>query len=346
MNVFTDSMENYDTKAKLITKWNGPTFNSAIAVGAGFAISAAAQGISLTGAGISRFIPAAAHYFGGIRYKMVSGFTSNAGAIFNCGDGSGIFHIQVGWLNASGFLTATRAGSFGGGGSTLVATSSLTVVAGSVHFYEWEIVVDSTVGVFKLWVDGTLYINFSGNTAGTSVHSVANVGYYAGSNGAVAYLNDAYINDSTGSINNTLEGDVTIRSYPVASAGSHADFTRGGIDTGTNAGQLAKLYADAASINQDFVVGHRDSFVVGAVPSGTLHGVKLWCYAQKDNIGTRSMALTEESGATDDIGTTQSLSGPGYGWYQREAFIDVHTGVVWASLAALNAAKWGYKVIA
>lgn len=344
MNLFTESCENIPTKAILLQKWNSTTYNTSIDIGASYAISASPQGIRLIGAGIGRAIAQTVHGFKGIRFKMVSGYTVNGGGMFSFEDGSGTYHLNVGWNASTGLFTLNRGGFFGNGG-TNIATSSSGALNGSVHYYEFEWVIDASAGVFKMWVDGTLVINFAGNTANTANHYVAVFHVYAGGNGMTAYFGDVYVNDNSGTVDNGILGDTTIRGYAVASAGAHADFSRGGVDTGSNSGQLAKLFADVASINNDFTVGHRDDFVMAAIAgSPTIKGARLWAYAQKDNTGARSLALTINSGGTDDIGANQSLSGPGYGWYSRDASVDPHTSALFASATALNAIKAGYKL--
>jgi hypothetical protein len=167
-----------------------------------------------------------------------------------------------------------------------------------------------------------------------------------GGGGTEAYINDVYINNDIGSVCAGRQGDTVIRSYKVNAAGTYAQFNRGGTDTGSNQGQLNKLLADPTSYNVDNVVNHRDSFAMAAVPAPvtSILGARLWSYTQKENIGSRQIAFTMESGGVDNIGQNLLVSGPGYGWLTQDASIDPATGALWASNAPINAAKFGYKI--
>lgn len=334
-NLYTDSMSNYSTRAQLVAKWNGSSAGGTLAVGGGFAISTSAQGMQVSASSVGRTIPNTVHGYFGIRMKWQTGTSGTA--MFQMGD-SGSTQLSVDF-NITGTLTLKR-------GATVLVTSTLLVAPGSTHYYSYEWLISSTVGVFNFYVDGVLYLTFSGNTQSTANPQVNQIIVSSGGGGGTeVWLNDCYINDSTTSFNNGLEGDIQVKSFPVAGAGSHTDFSRGGTDTGTTWGQLAKALADATSFNFDSTVNHRDDFAMATVGAGTLHGARLWVFAQKDNVGSRQIALTENSSATLDIGTAQGLSGPGYSWYTRNVSIDVATGSPWATIAALNAAFFGYKIL-
>lgn len=165
-----------------------------------------------------------------------------------------------------------------------------------------------------------------------------------GGGGSIIWYADCYVNDTTGSVCNGRLGDITLTPLKVGGAGTFAQFGRGGVDTGSNSGQLNKALADSASFNVDNVVNHRDSFAMDALGTGTILGARLWVHAKKDSVGSRNFALTVESGGTDDIGADQSLAGGAFLWYSRDMSLNPNTAALWASLAALNASKSGYKI--
>lgn len=334
LNLFTDSMSNYSTLAQLIAKWNVSIGTPS--VGAGFAISTSPQGMKIPGGSqAGRNIANTTHGFWGIRLKWNLG--ASATGMFSVADnGTGQLSVNV---NGTGTISILR-------GATTLITSTLTIAPGSTHYFSMEFIIDNVTGLVNFYVDGVLYCTFSGNTRSTANNWVNQFLVSSGGGGGTeVWTNDCYVNDSLGTHNNGLEGDIQVKSFTVAGAGTAALFTRGGVNLGTNWQQLAKNLADATSFNFDAVVNDRDDFAMAAVAGGTLHGVRLWAWAQKDNVGSRQFALTENSSGTLDIGTAQGLTGPGYSWYTRDVSVDVATGLPWATLAALNAAFFGYKIL-
>lgn len=334
-NKFTDSFSNYSTLAQLQAKWNGATA-STCSVSGSFAIGAASQGMNIAGNNKAQVnIPGYAHYFFGIRLKINSGLAGNLfGFVESLG---GQFVVSV---LSGGTITITNPSA------TVLNTSTLTVASGSTHYYEVELLLNAS-GTFKLWVDGVLFCTFSGSTVSGS-NLIAQFGVGSVASGSTSLnVADCYINDDTTSICNGRQGDTTVNSYRVASAGTYAQFNRGGTDTGTNAGQLNKALADPTSINVSNVVNNRDNFQMGTVPAPSvgLFGARLWGWIQKDSFGSRQAALTCLSGAADNIGTTQTVNGPGYFPMSQDYSADPNTSALWASVTPLNAAQFGYKII-
>lgn len=343
-NVYTDSMSNYSTVADALLKWNGFTLNGGLsAVGASFALGNSPQGIQQIGKAMSRaFAVNYQHLFYGIRHKFVSGYGSNAPQMGGFCDGANAYQISWG-RNSTGTLFLARGGALGVSGGTVLATSVLTVTAGSTHYIELEVSVDPTTGLVNLWVDNTLYVTFSGNTRATANNFANNVQVYAGNGGAELWSTDCYVNQSGGSFLNGRLGPVDISSTKLTGAGAHTDFSRGGTDTGTNVGQINKALVSTTSFNTDFVAGHRDDYTPDPLLTGTILGARAWLYGQKDGGGARSAAITHTR-TTDIVGGNLSLSGPGFGWYTDDVSDDPSTGAVYASLAAFNATKFGYKL--
>lgn len=333
-NKFTDSFSNYSTTVQLNAKWNGAGTGGTRTVGGTWAIGAASQGMQLSAGTVATIIPGYAHYFFGIRQKWVSGAS-----------GSGYFNILDSVnrpyrvdFSASGIITLLNNGS-------IVATSTLTIAITQTHYYEIELLL-GTSGIFKLWVDGILYCTFSGNTTSTTNLITQFFCGSGGGGGSEVWLGDCYINDDTGTVCNTRQGDTTVNSYKVNAAGSYATFNRGGTDLGANYLQLQKALADSTSYNVSNIVNNRDSFRMAAVPapSVALLGARLWANVQKDSFGPRQIALTQISGATDFAGASQIVSGPGYGWLTEDMSLDKATGALWASVTPLNLAEFGYKI--
>lgn len=340
MNLDTDSFENYTT-AQVLGRWPFSSGGTRV-MGGAFAISpssggfaAATQGMQLAAGSAGKNMPNTAHTFFGIRIKWQDANPSRTNLFLFRDAGT----IQIGVnVNSTGQINITRGGN--------IATSTLTVLPGSTHFYEVELLVNNTTGLVNVWVDGVLYVTFSGDTQQSANAFINQIEIFSGAGGGTEiWMNDYYCNDTSTAFNNGRQGDTTIRSFKTATAGSHADFGRGGVDTGTNAGQLNKAVADATSFNVDNVVTHRDSFLPATIPAPAvgLLGARHFLFLQKDNIGPREVAQTQESAAVDSIGVDQIVPAS-YNWISRNASVDVNTSSLYASVAALNATKFGYKI--
>lgn len=334
-NVFTDSMSNYSTNAQLIAKWNGGSSNCS--VGGSFAISAASQGMQINNGAASVIIPTYTHYFIGHRIKFVLP-TGGAGWTWN-------FYDHAGGLQLSAQTQTNGSVNLKRGSAVLASSAAGVCMYNTTHMIEFEVKINASTGIFTMYVDTVNVATFSGNTLSTANVDLGIFQITSQANFGNVYINDCYINDDTGTVCNAIMGDVKVGSCTVAGAGGFAQFLQGGTGTGTNWGQLAKALADATSFNFQTTVNDRDSFAMATAPTGTVLGARLWGYAQKDNIGSRSIALTITSSGVDTIGATQSLSGPGYGWYSQDASKDPNTGSLWASTTPLNAAYSGYKII-
>lgn len=335
MNRFTDSFSHYSTLAQLDAKWQGGRTGGTVNVGATYALGVASQGLQCSAGGTSFFVPVYAHYFLGIRTKLISGSVFQDFINFFDGSSSTQCSIQ---RDSGGTISLRRSG-------TTLATSTLTLALNQKYYIEVEVIANTSSGLLTVWVDGVQYITFSGNTSYSAANSISKIQLSAGGGGGnVIYYSDCYCNDNTGSVCNSRQGDTSIQCLTVSAAGTYAQFSRGGTDTGTNYGQLAKALADATSYNVSNVLNQRDSFTMAALASGTILGARLWAYAQKDNVGSRSIALTVESSDTDDIGSNLSLGGGAYSFYSRDMSLNPNTSALWASVAALNASKSGYTI--
>jgi len=99
-------------------------------------------------------------------------------------------------------------------------------------------------------------------------------------------------------------------------------------------------YVEDGTVGDEDMYDFTDSTAAGAI-SFTMHNI----VARKTDAGVRQIAAECKSGgAAVSVGATQTL-GTTYAAYRRILELDPNTAAQFA-LAALNAAKWGAKVIA
>jgi hypothetical protein len=200
-NRFTDGFDKYCQLSgvndaisanNLALRWNGATVGSLVAPLSNTGFAVALQGNQSLG---SQAIGApTAKILLGCRMSQNNG--GNAGFWFTLGS------TAICWVafNTSGNVTVGTGNSFGSG---TLFTSAQSVAANSTNVLEIEILLSTTgTGTCKIYLNGLITsINQSGLTWAAATYD--NFTLHSGS-GSVTIYDDLYINDNSGSFNNTL----------------------------------------------------------------------------------------------------------------------------------------------
>ena len=131
---------------------------------------------------------------GGIRFEFTA--LNNYGmAIAFYASGTAKSGIQV---NAAGTISVCSGAPAG----TQLGTASQTFVAGTIHFLEWDITFGSSAA-YAVYLDGVAILSGTGNT-GSAVNQIwlGTLGAIVGT--PVVYIDDLYLFDTTGSVNNAV----------------------------------------------------------------------------------------------------------------------------------------------
>ena len=158
------------------------------------------------------------------------------------------------------------------------------------------------------------------------------------------YVDDLYVCDTSGIVNNIFLGPINIvPAYPNA-AGGFTAFTAGGTLSGSNFGQLGETPPNGdTDYVQNSNVSDRDSYGYGDITlDGTILGAVLYGYAKLDTV-SRSNALTARSDSVDSIGATQAHQQDNH--YKQVFETDPNTSAGWL-VAGLNAAEFGMEIAA
>lgn len=92
---------------------------------------------------------------------------------------------------------------------TVLATSTVSISANTAHYLEWDITIGASAA-YNVYLDGVSIISGTGNTKGGTANSQYNgFGFTASTQTNVAlpaalWIDDLYINDTSGSTNNTV----------------------------------------------------------------------------------------------------------------------------------------------
>lgn len=255
-------------------------------------------------------------------------------------------HIEIS-VNGAGKIEVRR-----GAAGTLLATGTATMVANVYSHVEVKVNVHATTGSVEVRVNGVVDSTFSGNTrnGGTTglLDSFVQITPYGGATGnGFCYLDDFFLMNTAGSLNNDFKGDCRVEAlYPNAN-GNSSGFT--GSD-GNSTDNYALVDENPPNSDTDYVesstVGTKDTYGYSNISStiGTVHGVQILPFAKKTDAGSRAIATVARSGITEAMSADLPLLAT-YGYYPTIVERDPATVAAW-TIAAVNAAEFGVAVTA
>lgn len=338
---FIDGFDHYTTSASALLKWTVVNSSSSFNITGRRSGSLAASFPYSNGSYISKtlndqstWILGGAFYFTTIggNYPFIK-FIDSASAV-QC-------TVQV--------TSAQQISIYRGDGATLLGTSSTTIPLNAWVYLEIKLFINDTTGTFEVLLGGTSILSYSGDTKNSSTLSTAqtiSIGNYGTYARPDFYLDDFYICDGTGSMNNTFLGDVRVDTIYPTGAGTSGQFT--------GVGDTANLYANVddatpdgdSTYNYSDSAGNSDSFVCGDVTTlgSTIYGVQANLIARKDDAGTRTIAPQARTAGTSYVGSTQSLA-DSYMDFLQIWETNPATSTAWTE-STVNSAEFGYKVVA
>ncbi len=189
------------------------------------------------------------------------------------------------------------------GDATVLGTSSVSVVARqNWNFIEVKGTIHDTTGSIDVYVDGISVISLSGIDTRNASSAIWNsVVWVKGE--SENWLDDIYINDTTGTENNDVLGDVRVYTLDVDGAGSFAQFSP---SAGSNYENVDEDEVDDdTTYNSDSVSNQKDLFTIENLPVNVtvVHFVENVTYGRREEGGSAQLYLkTELSGVEQDSG--------------------------------------------
>lgn len=344
---FIDSFDQYGTAADLIAKWSAANqAGTGIALGTG----ASGSGQCLTLTNVSgqvwtlRYInhPATtvvSTIVVGFRFKASSRDNGDKTIIYFAEGAITAFHGSLHYT-ATGEITACR----GSGGTTVLATSAAGVLPSNtwVHI-ECKYTCHDTTGAVIVKVNGVEVINISGvdtRSGGTGLTNIAFFGANTGSH--TKSIDDLFILDTSGSVNNDFIGQATVKALLPDGAGASTQWT-------PSAGSNYQCVDDAAQDGDTTYVasataGHKDLYTFANLgASDTPKAVEVVALTRKDDATARTMAVTLRSNATDVDGATYTQTTT-YDYAELYRDTDPNTSAAWTK-AGVDALQAGVKVV-
>jgi len=128
-------------------------------------------------------------------------------------------------LDGSGTLRARRGGSIGTLG-TLLGTASSSLAFFGWHYLEFQVTVNGSSGVVKVWLDGNLILNLSSQNTQSTANAFSGAFRFAAELPGW-YADDFYLLDPTvGGAYSTALGDVKMVTSLPSGNGTQNDYTR------------------------------------------------------------------------------------------------------------------------
>ncbi len=274
--------------------------------------------------------------------NVTHGFNGYAVYLFNPVTSTQIHHqifdgtttqLEIRWT-AANHLQVTRNG-------TVLATSSGTFATGIWHYFDYEVVIDPTVGVFKLWRDGVSVFNLTGiNTQNSSNAYYNKIQWDTAA--STFRLDDVYFLDNQGSTNNSRIGECKSVGILINGNGLTDNLVP---LSGSNYQNVNEVVPDGdTSYNSSATPGDLDLYTIPAqsIP-GTIFGTKTSVVYRKDDANARTCAILIRSGSTTFVGSTLVCSSS-YQIGTQIDEVDPNTSSAWTN-SNLNAAQIGFKII-
>jgi hypothetical protein len=233
----------------------------------------------------------------GLAFKMTT-LSPNSTLVAYYGDGGTVQHAQV-VINSTGAIGIQRA-------STVLATSaSGLVTVGNWYYLEFSATIADSGGTVDVRLNGDTIHTFTGDTknAGTST----NIDYVLIQLRASSaqLIDDVYILDGLGTINNAFLGEVRVQTLLPDGPGSATDLTpMGSADNWDNVDDVSP-----SDYNYSGTSGDQDLYALSELMGGTTDvlGVQVNAVARKTDTAARSLKTLVKSGATVTAGAEVAL---------------------------------------
>lgn len=261
--------------------------------------------------------------------------TENYVALFR----GGIEQLRV-RVNASRQIEVVR-------GSTVIETGATVLPANTWFYLEVKATVrTSTNGSYSVRINEVEEVADTGVNTANSGSDGADVFKFVA--GASTRIDDIYILDSTGSVNNDLLGDQTVEGLLPTGDGASTDWTP---STGSTHYVLVDDPAtalDTADYVASSTIGHEDYYELANLSfiQGDINGVAVAVTAALDAVGARTMRARFRNSSGTEYGSATAFTVAGTIASEQLTIFDVNpvSTSAWA-VADIDGAQWGVEVV-
>jgi hypothetical protein len=241
-------------------------------------------------------------------------------------------------ISTAGNLFFTR------NGTTIGATGTTAIGAGVWVYIEAKVTINDTTGVAACRINGAVELNGTALDTRNAGNLSANVISFFGSNTTYSInLDDLYVCDGTGSVNNDYLGDIRVAALLPSGAGNTTQYTP---STGSNYQNVDDAAPDGDSTyNESSTTSQKDTFAMGNLPTtatGNVKGIQLLTYDRKTDAGSRTLRHVVRTNSTDyesaDIAQIDTFK---YNITTRD--VNPNTTTAWTE-SEINGMEAGYKL--
>lgn len=348
--LFMDGFDLYTSQADMGTKWNAYTsyISQQTSVVRFAGTNSGALYVNQNSAWVTKNVPAGSVFIVGFAFRC-SNITQNASypnwlvALYD-GAAPG-YQIELTLNPVSGILQITKNNT-----ATVLATGTTALSANVWYYIEFQGVISSSVSANTCFVNlnGVREVTVPGSTSTqNTVNSTATqirLGASQWDNG-LAYFDDFYLCDNTGSVNNAPLGVVRIESIVPASDGASTSWT-----ANSGANQYSRVdqvpadgdttYTGSATVNQI------DTFAMQALSStpSAIFGVQLSLYARVDDATVHTVSPYIYFATTGYTQAALSISAGGtYAYYTAVYAENPSTSAAWGN-SDIGNTEFGFEL--
>jgi hypothetical protein len=349
---FIDGFDHYISAAQAALKWSsvfgGTSGQGGKFSGSSYELDNNAQNLTMTGMANQQTRTI------GFNVRLTSGMgsgTTGPGILLAGLYDGATLQVQLGFLG-NGALVVSR------GGTVVLGTTAVNAVSLSNWYYvELRVTIGSTVGSFDLYVDGLLILSATGVNTQASTNAYSNSVAFWGNNPAFVYIDDVYILNSLGIVNNGPLGPIRVlTALPTGDSAVNHSWTP------LTAGPHYKMVYDPSNPGPDGDTTYNYSSTVGQIdtytgwpdpapvpantttPSGVIAGVQTVLDGRLDTGANQiSEECRDSTGVNHDGANTFSLTSS-YAMYRQVRETDPGTAAAWTA-ANLNASEFGVKLV-
>jgi hypothetical protein len=247
-------------------------------------------------------------------------------------------------IGEDGRLKLYRRMGWEGGWDQLISTSVMTAAVRGWHYVELQVVQGTSNGTLNVRLNGVLAITLSAQdtTQGGGPLLTAFAGSVPGQPCPVTVdVDDLYLADTSGTINNTFLGDVRVDALKAQANGALNQWT---VEPAGLPAWAAVSDGDETTALRAATAGLRQTFDVEALPvmsSPAIHGVQVTLLARKTDAGNGRVRGLVASGASTAVGPDIVLQEQ-LAWHTAVFERNPNGNVQWTE-AAFNAAEFGVE---
>jgi hypothetical protein len=265
----------------------------------------------------------------GLAFKISSGGANNI-LLLRTGttDGMGVRWLDTGELSVRLGVT------------TIASTATLGLTPNTWYWLEFKVVTDNSTGSYELKIGGTTVLSGTGIDTQPAASAYHDNIYFKST--YPLSIDDLYICDGAGSINNDFLGNCRVLAIRPDGAGNSTQWTP---KSGSNyAAANEDIIDDDTSYIESDTTDKLDLYTYDDVADvGDIFGIQVNTCCKETDATNYSLKTTIRSNSTNYDDTAQVIGSVNYVNKKRIAEVDPATTVAW-TITGLNAAEFGIKV--